>query len=103
MCAEPRRKGDQGTPWINEPFRSIPYRTFTRDEWAALRAGEPMVLGSKRVDRLRSLNDRLSIEEVEAIYLPLSRLLVDVCCGHAAALQSDQALPRLQTATKCRS
>lgn len=52
-----------------------PYRTFTRDEWAALRAGEPMVLEAEEVARLRSLNDRLSMEEVEAIYLPLSRLL----------------------------
>ncbi|MEM6711538.1 MAG: type I pantothenate kinase [Pseudomonadota bacterium] len=52
-----------------------PYQTFNRDEWAALRAGEPMVLQADEVDRLRSLNDRLSIEEVEAIYLPLSRLL----------------------------
>lgn len=52
-----------------------PYRTFTREEWAALRAGEPMVLEAEEVARLRSLNDRLSLEEVEAIYLPLSRLL----------------------------
>ena len=52
-----------------------PYRSFTRDEWAALREGEPMVLEMDEVDCLRSLNDRLSMEEVEAIYLPLSRLL----------------------------
>ena len=52
-----------------------PYRSFTRNEWAALREGEPMVLEMDEVDRLRSLNDRLSMEEVEAIYLPLSRLL----------------------------
>ena len=52
-----------------------PYRSFTRDEWAALREGEPMVLGAEEIDRLRSLNDRLSMEEVEAIYLPMSRLL----------------------------
>ena len=52
-----------------------PYRTFTREEWAALRAGEPMVLKADEIDQLRSLNDRLSMDEVEAIYLPLSRLL----------------------------
>jgi type I pantothenate kinase len=52
-----------------------PYRTFTRQEWAALREGEPMLLAQQEIDRLRSLNDRLSMEEVEAIYLPLSRLL----------------------------
>lgn len=52
-----------------------PYRTFSREEWAALREGEPMLLSQEEIDKLRSLNDRLSIEEVEAIYLPLSRLL----------------------------
>ncbi|MFK7791032.1 MAG: type I pantothenate kinase, partial [Devosiaceae bacterium] len=52
-----------------------PYRTFTREEWAELREGEPMLLSADEVDRFRSLNDRLSLEEVEAIYLPLSRLL----------------------------
>ncbi|MEM1288245.1 MAG: type I pantothenate kinase [Pseudomonadota bacterium] len=52
-----------------------PYRVFDRDEWAKLRAGQPMVLGEEEVSRLQSLNDRLSIEEVETIYLPLSRLL----------------------------
>ncbi len=52
-----------------------PYRTFSREEWAALREGEPMLLSQDEIDRFRSLNDRLSIEEVEAIYLPMSRLL----------------------------
>lgn len=58
-----------------KPSHLSPYRTFTRDEWAALRADEPMVLEAEEVARLRSLNDKLSMEEVEAIYLPLSRLL----------------------------
>ena len=52
-----------------------PYRTFRREEWAALRAGEPMLLREDEVAALQSLNDRLSMEEVETIYLPLSRLL----------------------------
>jgi type I pantothenate kinase len=52
-----------------------PYRTFTRAEWANLRADTPMTLRSEEVSELRSLNDRLDIDEVEAIYLPISRLL----------------------------
>jgi type I pantothenate kinase len=52
-----------------------PYRVFSRAEWAAKRDGTPMTLQSDEVTRLRSLNDRLDMAEVEEIYLPLSRLL----------------------------
>jgi len=52
-----------------------PYRSFTRAEWAALREDTPMTLSPEEVTRLRSLHDRLDIEEVQDIYLPLSRLL----------------------------
>ena len=52
-----------------------PYRTFSRDAWSRLRDDTPMTLSAEEVTRLRSLHDRLDIEEVEAIYLPLSRLL----------------------------
>jgi type I pantothenate kinase len=52
-----------------------PYRTFSRQEWAALRQDTPMTLTSGEVARLRSLHDRLDMAEVEDIYLPLSRLL----------------------------
>ena len=52
-----------------------PYRTFSRAEWASLRKDTPMTLTGGEVARLRSLNDRLDIAEVEDIYLPLSRLL----------------------------
>ena len=52
-----------------------PYRTFSRADWASLRADTPMTLGPGEIAQLRSLNDRLDIAEVEDIYLPLSRLL----------------------------
>ncbi|HEX9320787.1 MAG TPA: type I pantothenate kinase [Xanthobacteraceae bacterium] len=52
-----------------------PYRSFSRAEWAALREDTPMTLTPGEVSELRSLNDRLDMEEVEAIYLPISRLL----------------------------
>src|SRR6476660_211804 len=52
-----------------------PYRIFPRDEWAGLRAETPLTLTAEEVLRLQSLNDPISLEEVVAIYLPLSRLL----------------------------
>lgn len=52
-----------------------PYMTFTRDEWAALRADEPLTLTEDDLNRLRSLNDPISLDEVVQIYLPLTRLL----------------------------
>src|ERR671935_2094667 len=52
-----------------------PYHHFTREEWAALRADTPLTLSAEDLARLRSLNDPISLEEVVAIYLPLSRLL----------------------------
>ena len=55
--------------------RLSPYRLFTREEWAQLRADTPLTLAAEEVARLQSLNDPISVEEVEAIYLPLSRLL----------------------------
>jgi type I pantothenate kinase len=52
-----------------------PYRIFTREQWAHLRDDTPMTLEPGEFDRLRSLQDRLDLQEVEQIYLPLSRLL----------------------------
>ncbi|MGJ4858016.1 type I pantothenate kinase [Labrys sp. KB_33_2] len=52
-----------------------PYSVFTRSEWAKLRADTPMTLTAAELDRLRALNDPVSLTDVEEIYLPLSRLL----------------------------
>ncbi|MFM9846127.1 MAG: type I pantothenate kinase [Hyphomicrobiaceae bacterium] len=52
-----------------------PYRTFTRSEWAALRADTPMTLVPRDLSALSGLIEDLSVDEVETIYLPLSRLL----------------------------
>jgi type I pantothenate kinase len=52
-----------------------PYLTFTHDEWARLRAATPLTLDEDDLARLRGINERLSLEEVAKIYLPLSRLL----------------------------
>ena len=52
-----------------------PYRRFSKREWAALRADTPLPLDESDVERLRGLNEPMSIAEVEQVYLPLSRLL----------------------------
>ncbi len=52
-----------------------PYRRFTREEWAHLRADTPLTLTLDDLSRLKSLHDPISLEEVIEIYLPLSRLL----------------------------
>ena len=52
-----------------------PYHRFSRSEWAALRADTPLTLTIDDLARLQSMNDPISVEEVVAIYLPLSRLL----------------------------
>ena len=52
-----------------------PFRVFSREEWAGLRADAPLTLSYDELKRLRSLNDQISIDEVAEIYLPLSRLL----------------------------
>ena len=48
---------------------------FERAEWARLRASTPLTLSEADLAELQGLNERVSLSEVEAIYLPLSRLL----------------------------
>ncbi|KTQ89616.1 MULTISPECIES: type I pantothenate kinase [Aureimonas] len=54
---------------------SSPYRFFTAAEWATFRGREALTLSADEVRRLRSLGDRIDLEEVERIYLAMSRLL----------------------------
>ena len=48
---------------------------FSRAEWARLRASTPLPLTEPQLRGLVSLNERMSLDEVADIYLPLSRLL----------------------------
>lgn len=52
-----------------------PYRHFSIDEWAALRRNTPQPLTESELTQLRGMNERVSMTEVEQVYLPLSRLL----------------------------
>jgi type I pantothenate kinase len=51
------------------------YIDFDRREWARLRAATPLTLAETDLAELQGINERVSLAEVEAVYLPLSRLL----------------------------
>ncbi len=48
---------------------------FGREQWAGLRAATPLPLSAEQLSSLQGLNERVSLDEVTDIYLPLSRLL----------------------------
>ena len=52
-----------------------PYRFFSAEQWSNFRADTPMTLSEDEINRLRSLNDPVDLEEVKRIYLSLSSLL----------------------------
>ncbi len=52
-----------------------PYLDFDRAAWSRLRAATPLTLGETDLAELQGINERVSLAEVEAIYLPVSRLL----------------------------
>ena len=51
------------------------YITFAREEWARLRAATPLTLNEDDLAALHGINEKVSLDEVVEIYLPLSRLL----------------------------
>ncbi len=84
------RRNDPEEFWVDEdvdgadPRRISPYRYFSANRWAEFRADTPLTLTMEEVERLRSLGDPVSLDEVARIYLSLSRLL----SAHVEAIQS---------------
>jgi type I pantothenate kinase len=60
-----------------------PFIELARAQWQRRRDQTPLTLSAEEIERLRGVNDPVSLREVEAIYLPLSRLL----SLHVAAVQ----------------
>jgi type I pantothenate kinase len=60
---------------IAKGLQFSPYRMFSREDWARLRADTPMTLRPEELEELSGVIEELSVDEVEQIYLPLSRLL----------------------------
>jgi type I pantothenate kinase len=57
------------------PNETSPYVELDRDAWAKLGANTDQPLSELEVERVRGLGDQLDLDEVQQIYLPLSRLL----------------------------
>jgi type I pantothenate kinase len=51
------------------------YLAFGRDEWAELRAATPLTIRERELEMLRGINDKIDLDEVAAVYLPLTRLI----------------------------
>ena len=52
-----------------------PYLFFNRKQWSELRDSVPMTLEENHLEKLRGINEHLTMNEVQDIYLPLSRLI----------------------------
>lgn len=51
------------------------YLTFSREQWSELRATTPLTLSERDLELLRGINERIDLDEVATVYLPLTRLL----------------------------
>jgi type I pantothenate kinase len=67
----------QGLPAVAPAAWHLPtiYLDFTHAEWGRLRADTRLTLSDADLAQLRGLNERVSLDEVVEIYLPLARLL----------------------------
>jgi type I pantothenate kinase len=66
-----------------------PYIELERDAWAALAPQTEAPLTPEEIRRLRGLGDALDLDEIQQVYLPLSRLL-SLYVGAAGRLHRDQ-------------
>jgi type I pantothenate kinase len=65
----------QGQAGMDGQKALSPYVFFSHEEWGKLRADTPLTLSESDLSQLRGLNEKVSMDEVVEIYLPLSRLL----------------------------
>ena len=66
--------GPETQTLIRPEFLS-PFMEIGRDEWARLAGSTPMPLTANEIESFRGLGELLDIQEVEEVYLPLSRLI----------------------------
>jgi len=60
---------------VTTPAAASRYLDFDREAWSQLRAATPLTLDQPELERLRGINERIDMDEVATVYLPLSRLL----------------------------
>ncbi|SDS54054.1 pantothenate kinase [Nocardioides scoriae] len=68
---------------------SSPYVELERQAWAALGRATEQPLTDVEIDRVKGLGDQLDLDEVQQVYLPLSRLL-SLYVGAAGQLHRSQ-------------
>ncbi|MCE5170014.1 type I pantothenate kinase [Paenibacillus profundus] len=52
-----------------------PYITIEREDWSRLHEQSRLSLSPERFESLKGINERISVDEVEDIYLPLTKLI----------------------------
>jgi type I pantothenate kinase len=62
-------------PSGTEQRETSPYVELDRSAWAALGEATEQPLTAEEIDKVRGLGDELDLDEVQQVYLPLSRLL----------------------------
>ena len=71
------------------------YRVFSRAEWSQLRASTPLALADADIEKLGGVTDRLSLDEVANVLLPLGRLLnLQVTAARGLGIVQDTFLGR---------
>jgi type I pantothenate kinase len=58
-----------------QPSEASPYVELDREAWAGLGGRTDQPLSAEEIERVRGLGDQLDLDEVQQVYLPLSRLL----------------------------
>src|ERR1700741_2768046 len=59
----------------SQPSEASPYVELDREAWAELGGRTDQPLSAEEIDRVRGLGEQLDLDEVQQVYLPLSRLL----------------------------
>ena len=64
-----------GAVTVGQRTQVSPFTAFDRESWRALAAGSELPLDAGDVQALASLGDRIDVDEVATVYLPLAELL----------------------------
>jgi type I pantothenate kinase len=90
QAAPARRRGRRAIPAVETS-----HTHFARADWARLRSAVPLTLNEDDLARLRGANEPISLDEVEDIYLPLTRLInLHVAAANGLARVTDDFLGR---------
>lgn len=79
MC-EPQPAPAQPRPPVKKRPRRLDnaphlFLEFDRQEWEELAESTPLPLSAEELEKIAGLGERIDLQEVESVYLPLSRLL----------------------------